>query len=183
MAKEGLQVSYGSSESNLTLLNEDEWYFQIQEDKSIKIYLTNPVEATYIKVHAVYHDVDEDLLAQDLHEFANIPGDMVTVYAEDTVDHLDEITYAGTGRRATEERTLDSVSEGENESTYYDYSHLLMTNGSGDAGNGCYGFLYDDNGNLTAKAEVYTLNATTGIPELDTSQGIPGRISGTSPTG
>ncbi|MCG8479604.1 MAG: hypothetical protein MI724_10945, partial [Spirochaetales bacterium] len=167
------------------------WHARTLLDGSIEIGFDGVAPtARYVKVHATFDERATDLTPVNAGEFSNTPGEIITVYVSTTVQAEEGFVYDDAGNRIQEIDITGGVSA-VHASTYYgnDRSQRLKSNGaSGD--NGRFGFVYDGNGNMTARGTHYT-EPTPDQLVIDTAMGerwsyewdLANRLTGVSRNG
>ena len=161
-----LEVYTSSDNENYTEVTD--WQLIKHGDGSLEILLSGSVDARYLKVHSTFDDRDAALNPVNAAEFANRADEMIRVYAAPAPPVEDRYVY-DEARNRIQERFTSGGTSVTYDSSYYAGSHRLKTNGPSDT-NGRYGFVWDENGNLSGRAELYTepgpdeitLNTTTG---------------------
>ncbi|WP_319561731.1 RHS repeat-associated core domain-containing protein [Marispirochaeta sp.] len=168
VSNENIQVY--TSTDNATYAEETEWQLRMREDGSLELAFDEAPEAQYIKIHCTYDERDADLEPVDESEFSNELGEMVDVFASTQIQTEESFTYDMAGNRQEETSIEGGLSE-INSSSYYaaGQSHRLKTNGDSGA-NGRYAFVYDENGNMTARGTYYSIDGS-GEVIIDTSTG------------
>ena len=186
---ENIQVY--TSTDNATYTEETEWQLRVCEDGSLELAFDDTPEAQYIKVHCTYDERDADLEpVEDVSEFANELAEIISVFASTDVQSENSFTYDKSGNRTQETAVEDGTEETHDSSYYADgESQRLKTNGSS-GNNGRYAFVYDENGNMTARGTYYTIDGA-GTVTIDTGNGdswsyqwdLADRLTGASHTG
>ncbi len=137
-----------------------DWTWNELENGDIEIRFSDVFETQYIKLHCTFDERNAGFEAVDNADMRNTGDDLITVHYYDRYRN-EHYTYDDAGNRTSVRNEQQSIDE----TLYYEYysnTNLLRDDGE-------HGFLYDENGNLTAMGDDYVIS--NGEPVFTMSEG------------
>jgi len=129
-----------------------DWSFQEGEEGEMQILFRQPVTTRYVKLHCFYDDRGADNEAVDKATVRNDRAKLLVVYYNATI-RTETYTYDAKGNRTTMGLQVGS--------TILNLTYGYYTNTDRLKADGEWGYVYDGNGNLTGKGNVYVDNGST----------------------